>query len=333
MAEIDRKSMRSIKQETSGKAYLPRLGMIKLGVKLTKEKNGEKIEYPSEVDYFVVPEEVQKVFGEKPKELRIMFPSEDTEMIASRAFKYYGSNRLRCKGNGEDALCYRGDLTKSHILVDEADREGSEHEQVYCQCPCPLFEQKKGGCNIVLDLMFMIPEVSLGGIYQISTGSHLNRQRVDDYIAYLNSLVGRISRLPLKMSREETKTTYINKENKRVTSTHHLLKFDFLGNANDLRRAIEDKNSLSTKSLLLASPAEEGEAIEPDVIDLEEGETNAVEVKDFFAMFSDVRAKYVESGRTGDFNDSCRNAFGSTNPNDVKESDRSKMIDRLLSSL
>ena len=329
MTEIDRKSMRSIKQETSGKAYLPRLGMIKLGVKLTKEKNGEKIEYPSEVDYFVVPEEVQKVFGEKPKELRIMFPSEDTEMIASRAFKYYGSNRLRCKGNGEDALCYRGDLTNSHILVDEADREGSEHEQVYCQCPCHLFEQKKGGCNIVLDLMFMIPEVSLGGIYQISTGSHLNRQRVDDYIAYLNSLVGRISRLPLKMSREETKTTYIDKDNKRKTSTHHLLKFDFLGNANDLQRAIADKNSLSTQSLLLAPPSEEGEAIEPDVIDLEEVIEGEEIVTDFFQIFSEIRSKAAKKGKVDEFNELCLSSFGSVNPNEVQESHRQKLLDKL----
>ena len=329
MTEIDRKSMRSIKQENKGKAYLPRLGMIKLGVKLTKEKNGEKIEYPSEVDYFVVPEEVQKIFGEKPKELRIMFPSEDIEMIASRSFKYYGSNRLRCKGNGEDALCYRGDLTKNHILVDEADREGSEHEQVYCQCPCPLFEQKKGGCNIVLDLMFMIPEVSLGGIYQISTGSHLNRQRVDDYIAYLNSLVGRISRLPLKMSREETKTTYIDNDNKRKTSTHHLLKFDFLGNANDLQRAISDKNSLSTQSLLLAPPSEEGEAIEPDVIDLEEDIEEAEIVTDFFQVFSEIRSKAVKKGKVDEFNELCLSSFGSVNPNEVQESHRQKLLDKL----
>lgn len=330
MTATDRKSMRSIKQESRGKAYLPRLGMIKLGVKLKNEKG---VEYPSEVDYFVVPPEVQEVFGDKPTSLNIMFPSEDVEMIASRSFKYYRSNRLGCKGNGEEALCYRGDLTKSHVLVDESDREGSEHEQILCECPCPLYNDAKKSCNVVLDLMFMIPEVSLGGVYQISTHSNLNRQRVDDYIAYLKSLVGRISRLPLKMSREEAKTTYINKENKRVTSTHHLLKFDFLGNANDLRRAIEDKKSLSTKSFLLASPAEEGEAIEPDVIDLEEDETNAVEVKDFFAMFSDVRAKYVESNRTDEFNQTCKDTFGSINPNDVKESDRSKIIDRLLSSL
>ena len=327
--QMNRRSMRSIVQERVGKAYLPRLGMIKLGVML---KNDKDVEYPSEVDYFVVPKEVQKVFGEKPKELNIMFPSDDVEMIASRSFKYYRSNRLGCNGNGEVALCYRGDLTKNHVLLNEDDREGSDHEQVGVKCTCPLFNDAKKSCGVVLDLMFMIPEVSLGGVYQISTRSILNRQRVDDYLEYLRSLVGRISRLPLKLSREETKTTYINNEDKRVTSTHHLLNFDFSGNVRDLQNAIEDKNSLSTSNLLIASPSEEGYEIEhSDVTDLEQ--ESEVEVKDFFQMFSDIRARYVLADKVDEFNQTCKEAFGSLNPNDIKEGDRSKIIDRLLSTL
>ncbi len=332
MTEINRRSMRSIVQE-SGKGYLPRLGMIKLGVRLTKEIKGEEVEYPSEVDYFVVPEEVQKAYGEKPKELRIMFPSDDIEMIAPRSFKYYRSNRLGCKGNGETALCYRGDLTPSHTLINEADREGSIHEQIGVECVCPLFNNAKKSCNIVLDLMFMLPDVSLGGIYQISTRSSLNRQRIDDYFEYLMSLVGRIQRLPLLLSREETKTTYINDEDKRVTSTHHILKFDFLGNAIDLQKAIEDKNSLSTKNLLVASPSEEGEAAEPDVVDLEEDTEDAEIVKDFFELFTDIRNKYRDVGKVDLFNDLCKSAFGSVNPNDVKEKDRQKILDTLGSGI
>ena len=53
---------------------LPRLGKIRLGV---KRENSTGTPYPSPTDYFVCPDEVRKVFGEKPKELRIMFPTED----------------------------------------------------------------------------------------------------------------------------------------------------------------------------------------------------------------------------------------------------------------
>ena len=216
--------------------------------------------------------------------------------------------------------------------MNEDDREGSDPEQVGVECTCPLFNDTKKSCGVVLDLMVMIPEVSLGGVYQISTRSVLNRQRVDDYLEYLKSLVGRIDRLPLKLSREEVKTTYINKEDKRVTSTHHLLKFDFLGNALDLKRAIEDKNSLSTSNLLIASPSEEGYEIEhSDVTDLEQ--ESEVEVKDFFQMFSDIRARCVLADKVDEFNQTCKESFGSLNPNDIKEGDRSKIIDRLLATL
>jgi hypothetical protein len=52
---------------------LPRLEKVRLGIKVQGDKNP----YPRPVDYFVCPPEVQKVYTEKPRELRIMFPTED----------------------------------------------------------------------------------------------------------------------------------------------------------------------------------------------------------------------------------------------------------------
>ena len=52
---------------------LPRLGKIRLGIKVQGDK---KNPYPRAVDYFVVPEEIQPCVGEKPKKLSIMFPVE-----------------------------------------------------------------------------------------------------------------------------------------------------------------------------------------------------------------------------------------------------------------
>nr|MBC8477840.1 hypothetical protein [Dehalococcoidia bacterium] len=54
---------------------LPRLGKIRLGL---REDTGKGSIYPLPTDYFVCPEEVKRVFGEKPRELRIMFPTEDS---------------------------------------------------------------------------------------------------------------------------------------------------------------------------------------------------------------------------------------------------------------
>jgi len=55
---------------------LPRLGKIRLGI---RKKNADGIPYPSPTDYFVCPDEVRKVFGERPRELRIMFPIGNNE--------------------------------------------------------------------------------------------------------------------------------------------------------------------------------------------------------------------------------------------------------------
>jgi hypothetical protein len=42
---------------------LPRLGKIRLGI---KKKTDAGVSYPSPTDYFVCPDELKKVFGEKP---------------------------------------------------------------------------------------------------------------------------------------------------------------------------------------------------------------------------------------------------------------------------
>jgi hypothetical protein len=51
-------------KDLSDKRRLPRLGKIRLGIKCKSVSTGN--EYPKEVEYFVCPPEVQKVYGEKP---------------------------------------------------------------------------------------------------------------------------------------------------------------------------------------------------------------------------------------------------------------------------
>jgi len=85
----------------SDKRRLPRLGIIRLGI---KKKSAKGVEYPAEVDYFVVPPEVQKLYGEKPKELDVMIPLNEIEAVFPCAYKHYGSSKgLKCSGDGEKA--------------------------------------------------------------------------------------------------------------------------------------------------------------------------------------------------------------------------------------
>jgi len=63
---------------------LPRAAKIHLGEKKISEKSGK--EYPAAVDYFVWPEdyagELAELFGEKCREIPVMFPVDDREMVA-----------------------------------------------------------------------------------------------------------------------------------------------------------------------------------------------------------------------------------------------------------
>jgi hypothetical protein len=97
---------------------LPRLGKIHLGVKKTASSGKE---YPSEVDYFVCPPEVQKVFGERPKSLRVMFPVENEEVFFSQWYKCYGASLLKCKGDGAKASTW--------------DEENGGLKEITCPCP------------------------------------------------------------------------------------------------------------------------------------------------------------------------------------------------------
>ena len=81
---------------------LPRLGKIRLGERAVNEAGKE---YPRATEHFVVPAEVQEVFGEiAPTSLEIMFPVEDQGVFASQFYRSYSRTRgLVCKGDGDRA--------------------------------------------------------------------------------------------------------------------------------------------------------------------------------------------------------------------------------------
>lgn len=224
---------------------LPRIGKIRLGVKKKSLKSGK--EYPAEVDYFVAPEDVQKVFGEQPKELDIMLPVNSIDILFPQAYKAYGSDeRLKCKGDGETALRW------------------TEKGQEEITCPCDWLENKK--CAVRASLMFFIPSVSLAGVFQLDTGSYHNINTINSYLAedgYLMSLIGRNAMIPLKLIREEVKVQHQTDKGSEINK-HYLLRLLYSGSLEEINLLKKDTNSIliRTQSLQLASPVEEGP--EPD---------------------------------------------------------------------
>ncbi len=170
----------------SERRRLPRLGKIRLGVKVLA-KTGQT--YPAEVDYFVVPSEVQRVYGPKPKALDVMFPVQDRGVIFPQALKWYGSGRgLKCIGDGERALR----LNEQTGAMEPLD------------CPCPLLEQ--GQCGRRAHLMVILPKINMGGVYQIDIGSYNSIVDLNSGLDYIEAMIGRVAMVPVVLTRVARET-------------------------------------------------------------------------------------------------------------------------------
>ena len=175
---------------------IPRLGKIHLGVKV-KSKDKKDVQYPKATDYFVVPDEVKAVYGEKPTELQIMFPVDDPELFAQQWLRAYSMTQgLICIGNGVDAR-RKMDVATGAI----ADHETKQWEWREMSCDpqeCQEYQTKR--CRRVMNLQFLLPEVPGLGVYQIDTSSFYSIVNINSMIKMLQGMLGRCSMIPLTLT-------------------------------------------------------------------------------------------------------------------------------------
>ena len=230
----------------SDRRRLPRLNKIRLGFKIKKGTS----EYPAELPFFLLPAEVASLYGFKTAEdalakakemgctredvlnfirgnynrmaesIEIMFPINSIEVVMPAAYKYFGSSRgVKCQGNGEYA--YRSaDAIKdgNPTIIPDQVMDG---KIVQVECPCGLLksdDNPKGPCTQRASLRFMIPQVNMGGIYEIpfsSVNSIIDIQSGLDYISGLT--MGRFCMIPLKLRRIPTQTHHDGKQQVHFT--------------------------------------------------------------------------------------------------------------------
>jgi hypothetical protein len=174
----------------SDTARLPCLGKIRLGTR--EERDACTYLIPS--DHFICPDEVRKVFGEKPKELRIMFPTENIEQWASQYLRQYSPmGRTICRGDGESALVRASvgpNQSSGHLPM--------EMEEIECNPgACPHYQC--GDCRRVMNLQFLLPDCPGFGVYQINTSSYHSMRNVNKMVAFTRSICGRASMIPLTL--------------------------------------------------------------------------------------------------------------------------------------
>jgi hypothetical protein len=233
---------------------LPRLGKIRLGVKAT---NAAGKEYPKDVDYFVCPPEVQAVYGEKPKVLDLVYlPCEDRNIFFPQSLKWYRGARLYCRGDGQTAMRIN-------------DQTGGMYS---LSCPCEHLQDRevdgkivKAECAPRASLMFLLPKVSMGGVYQLDTGSSAAMIGLNSSIDYLqNFLIGRIAFVPLRLKRVPTKMQTPGPEGKTVTKS--IVTLEFAGNIEEVAR-LRQKDAIQQ---LIPGVPEEPAALPPAALDDEE---------------------------------------------------------------
>jgi len=234
---------------------LPRLGKIQLGIKVKTntpckckakavDKNPLKdcmlckgtgfLHRPKEVDYFVLPKELQKLFDAQPKELPIMFPIENAEIFFQQWYKCYGFNVLKCKGDGANAMTW------------DEKKEG----MITIACPCEKLDT--GLCRRVAILQFLLPDVPGAGVWQISTTSRNSIIDINSSIHYIRSICGRVRMIPLVLKREPIKTQRVEKGVQK-SGLHFTLKIDM---ANVSLRQLQAAGQVKPEEMMLPAPDE-----------------------------------------------------------------------------
>jgi len=170
---------------------LSRLGKIRLGIKKESPRTGNP--YPEATDYFVVPEEVAQIYGPKPTELKIVFPTEDSPQ---QWLKRYSLTRgLVCRGDGEKAVA-QVDLKTGEIATK--DSEQTTLKEVICDPEkCPAYQNKQ--CRPLMTLQFLMPEVPGAlGVYQLDTSSRNSIININSTLELIRAC-GRVRMIPLTL--------------------------------------------------------------------------------------------------------------------------------------
>ncbi len=195
---------------------LPRAGMVRLGEKGVS-KSGK--EYPRELDYFnlVDAPQVAKRYGEKPRELDIIFPANDAAATADICYMMYGATGWKCRGDGRIAYNREHD--------EEIECAGED---------CRMVTENK--CKRQMRLTFVCYLVPGLCVYQLVTSSW---RSIENTLAFLNLLeeqFGRIDMIPLKLYREPYTTSYTDDAGKQHSQVHHCIRLDFAESLLNVKR-------------------------------------------------------------------------------------------------
>ena len=169
-------------------------GKIRLGEK-RKTKDGK--EYPAKLDYFLFDPEDERLlhvlkekFGDKPRRLKIAFPSDDASVVYPQWYKLYTASGLLCKGDGETATR----VADGWAMVD-VECPGPD----VCELSLEKGVGKRPGCKRLASLQFFLVEFDQLFVWQIDTTSFHSIVNINSGLDLLRHIAGRISFMPIDL--------------------------------------------------------------------------------------------------------------------------------------
>lgn len=178
-----------IKQQSEQPFTLPRIGMIKVGMKTSKQSGGN--EFPTSLDYFIATgnysENFKQAFGDKPTKIPVIFASDNTETVCYERFEAW-SNDGKKLGFGDGNTFTIFDESKGDYI------ENLKPEDPRVQKIKPQFKR-------ILTLKFVIPQVKgIYGHWEFSTrGTKSSINQIIAVFDYVKELAGRVSGIPFDL--------------------------------------------------------------------------------------------------------------------------------------
>lgn len=155
---------RIIRRQAQRRIVLPRIGMVKIGMKNAKG-------YPQSVDYFIVTGKYSGLFtaayGDKPDTIQIVFPADDPELVCCEQYEYRDDGgALIANGDGNVFSVWDGKKYETLTIEDYPNLMQSIVKRY------PNRQTRNGGDGwaVTLTLTFIAPLIrGVAGVWQFIT--------------------------------------------------------------------------------------------------------------------------------------------------------------------
>ncbi len=182
-----------IKRETA-QTRIPIVGKIRCG-----KLNGN---IPQSLDYFIADghysEMFKKSFGDKPKNITVIFPSDSIEEVCNERMELRQGAKLYADGDGENFRVW-SEQDQDYININK-----SEHEDLIET----LANRAKSEWYHILTLRFIIPAIKgVWGVWQFSTrGTESSIPQIVSVFDQVLERAGTVVNIPFDLSVEKVKS-------------------------------------------------------------------------------------------------------------------------------